>query len=96
MAANGMHDWSLLKLAVDWPAEQVQLDMRSPDGPRVLVARKLKSLVVPNENPWGPSISINGATGPALAETGLNRLTIEMQSGDLIEIVAAQFQTPEG
>jgi len=43
---------------------------------------------VPQEKPWGPSISINGVDAEVDADGIVGRLNIEMQSGDQIEILA--------
>lgn len=89
-----MHDWSLLSLAVDWGTGEVQLSVQSPAGQSSIRALDLHELHVPRARAWGPSVSINTVDGPTPREDGLVRLAIEMQSGDLIEIVARSFEMP--
>jgi hypothetical protein len=91
-----MHDWTLRGLAVDWIKGTVRLELSSSGGARVLAAEGLKSALVPRQYPWGPSSSINGYRGPVRTEEGTFRLVIEMQSGDVIELVADKFVIPQG
>jgi hypothetical protein len=90
-----MHDWTLRGLSIDWTRGTVRLELSSSDGVRVLTAAGLKSASVPRRGPWGPSSSINGYRGPFRTEDGTSRLVIEMQSGDVIELVADEFVMPE-
>ena len=89
-----MHDWTLLGLSIDWTKGTARIELWSSGGARVLTAAGLKSAVVPRASPWGPSSSINGYCGPVRTEDGTSRLVVEMQSGDVIEIVADEFLMP--
>ena len=95
MALMIMHDWTLGGLFIDWTRGAVRLELSSRDGARVLTGTGLKSASVPRRYPWGPSSSINGYSGPVRTEEGTSRLVIEMQSGDVIELVADEFAMPE-
>jgi hypothetical protein len=87
-----MHDWTLLSVSIDWDQGQARFDLRSPSGPRYILASEFLNLIVPRARPWGPSVSINTHVGPTAGKDGYLRLAIEMQSGDRIEIVARQIE----
>lgn len=89
-----MHDWSLLSLTVEWKTGEVRLDVQSSTGLEHVRAVDLYELCVPRGHAWGPSVSINAVEGPKAESGGRRRLTIEMQSGDRIEIVAGSFEMP--
>ena len=89
-----MHDWTLLSLEVDWGDGEVRLCIKSPSGLTSIRAFDLYELRVPRARTWGPSVSINAVDGPSPQEDGRVRLAIEMQSGDLIEIVARSIEMP--
>ncbi len=89
-----MHDWTLLSVAVDWKIGQVLLETDSPSGPATVRVLGLRELRVPRAHPWGKSVSINTVEGPSRREDEFSYLRIEMQSGDLIEIVASSFEMP--
>jgi hypothetical protein len=89
-----MHDWTLISLTVDWETGEATIELRSPAGKRRLLAQALREISVPRAQPWGRSASINAVDGPTVQKEGLSRLAIEMQSGDLIEIVAQSFDIP--
>jgi hypothetical protein len=56
-------------------------------------ARPLGDLRVPHNNEWGPSVQVDTVCIEPLA-AGTQKLRIEMQSGDAIEIVADRFNIP--
>jgi hypothetical protein len=89
-----MHDWTLRSLEVDWGAGEVRLCVDSPSGQTGVRAIDLYELRVPRAQAWGPSVSINSVDGPSPQEDGRVRVAIEMQSGDLIEIVARSIEMP--
>lgn len=94
-----MHDWTLVSILVDWKAARVTLRFRRPDaGSAEIVGGGLLRLDVPRRTEWGPSVSVNRVLGPASAEAegqGVQRLAIEMQSGDTITVLATSFAMPE-
>jgi hypothetical protein len=89
-----MHDWTLTTATFDWESGNGQLGLISPDGPCAIIVTCVQAIHIPRKSPWGASVSINAVYGPTLQEDGLMRLSIEMQSGDTIEFVAASFSSP--
>jgi hypothetical protein len=90
-----MHDWSLLSVAIDWKSGGVRIDVRSASGETSIRASDLHEIHMPRHRAWGPSVSIYDVIGPAQREDGHASLTIEMQSGDRIEVVARSIEMPE-
>ena len=90
----GMHDWSLISIQVDWAVGSVQIDLRSPTGHAAIAVSGFQNLLIPKDQLWGASRSINKVVGPTQRNDGLFDLAIEMQSGDVIEIQAASFDLP--
>jgi hypothetical protein len=89
-----MHDWTLTTIRFDWRSARVTLDLEAPTSNAAeLVAEGVHSLRVPRENEWGPSVSVNEVSVESLS-TGLRSLRVEMQSGDVIEIVAEHLSIP--
>jgi hypothetical protein len=91
-----MHDWTLRSLKVDWETGEVRLCVDSPSGHTSVRAFDLYDLRVPRAQAWGPSVSVNKVDGPSPQEGGRVHLAIEMQSGDLIQIVARSIEMPLG
>lgn len=80
-----LHDTTLQQLVVNWPAASVTVHFRTATGEAVLTAQGLRRLDLPRSEPWGPSVSVN-----QVAQTP-GRLTIKMQSGDVVTIEAETF-----
>ena len=90
-----MHDWTLMRIRLDWESGLLTIELRNPKSELVeLTANGLKSVLVPRREEWGPSISINKVEGPDSGENGEMRLRIQMQSGDTIELVAKHILLP--
>jgi hypothetical protein len=89
-----MHDWTLRSVILEWKEARVTLLLESHAGDEAVVATGVADLHVPRIEEWGPSVSVNHATGPLATEDGLQCLEIEMQSGDVIRIVASSLQMP--
>lgn len=84
-----MHDWTLLSIHIDWPSGNARLEIKDPTSTiRILEIRELLQITVPRRNPWGESISINESTQSTGEDTKVHKLSIEMQSGDVIQIEA--------
>ncbi len=66
-------------------------------GPRLvtLTASEAVLLACPHENPWGPSVSVNEFRGPRTLDSGLERVEIELQSGDTLIVEAARWDWTE-
>jgi len=90
-----MHDWTLKKIEFDWHAARVTIDLEdSTYTTRSLIAEGVQDLHVPRVNEWGPSVSVNEVSDIEPMSSGLHRLKVEMQSGDVIQIVARRFVIP--
>lgn len=89
-----MHDWVLLSVLFEWVTGRVTLSFSRYKSDEVLVANSVVDLHVPQRKGWGPSVHVNTVKGPIAIESGLHALEIEMQSGDVIKIVASSFEMP--
>ncbi len=86
-----LHDATLISIEFEWASGLVSLNFAAHIGDyrKVrIVAYGAKKLVCPRELPWGRSISVNGVI---LSDSEVSRLEIEMQSGDVIIIIADKF-----
>ena len=92
-----MHDWTLLAVLFEWEAARVTLSFRGAEaGAASIVAEGVCHLDVPRLNEWGRSVSVNKVRGPADNEnSGQRCLEIEMQSGDVITVLARSFVLPQ-
>lgn len=90
-----MHDWTLDTITIHWKERQIILDLRSPSGPKQLIATGFSKFLEIGNSPWGRSVSINEVIGPTPTAAGSNSLKIEMQSGDVIELEAASIDMPK-
>ena len=89
-----MHDWTLISVLFEWAIGRVTLSFENHAGSETLVARSVVDLRVPQFNEWGPSVSVNKVKGPFAVDDGLHSIEIQMQSGDIIKIVASSFEMP--
>lgn len=86
-----LHDAFLDRLVVDWGHATGSIELEIDEGiVRSLRFSGLSYLTIPRQEPWGPSSWINAVEGPKGVDNGV-QLRIEMQSGDVIEIVAQDF-----
>jgi len=92
-----LHDASLLRIVLTWNEEAEANLIFRLDGPRLvaLKASGLKGLACPHENPWGPSVSVNEFRGPSVVREGVQKIEIEMQSGDTIVVAASGWEWTE-
>ena len=95
MESHQMHDWILIEVRVDWAVGRVQVDL-SPKPGEVsrVIARDFLKIEVPRRQEWGEGVSVMTHVGPDQYEAGLRRLSILMQSGDSIEIIAREIEMP--
>lgn len=92
-----LHDAVLKRLEFDWEARTVTVAL-AVFHPRaeaaiasILAFSGVRHASIPLEDPWGPSIFVNGSS---FSPPDLYK--IEVQSGDVIEIRAEGFRlTPE-
>jgi hypothetical protein len=90
-----MHDWTLITISMLWDSGRVTIELRDRTSSiRALVAEGVRELRIPRTNDWGSSVSVNTVSPLEALPTGAQRLKIEMQTGDVIEIVADQFAMP--
>ena len=92
-----MHDWTFSSLSVDWKTGDASLVFLNPESqPAPVVIRGISLLNLPRKREWGMSVSVNSVSGPVALADGNVRIEIEMQSGDLIEIIADSILLPSG
>lgn len=90
-----MHDWTLTSLGLEWKSGVATLKfLNTESNTALLVAKGVVVFNVPRGQEWGRSVSVNELLGPIVLENGCQKLQIEMQSGDVIEIVAESFELP--
>jgi hypothetical protein len=90
-----MHDWTLVSLDIDWIQGTVVINLRNPDSKDVvIVVQGLVLVRVPKHEEWGPSVSINEISGPTRNKRGNIELSIEMQTGDEIELEGISIDMP--
>lgn len=90
-----MHDWTFVSLSIDWKLGEATLVFLNQNSePTPLLIHGIFSLCLPRKLEWGMSVSVNSTAGPLILQDGKVKLGIEMQSGDLIEIVADSIILP--
>lgn len=89
-----MHDWSLLSVSIDWEQAEIHILFRTENGEVKLIATDFTYFSIPRQDEWGRSISVLESSAPITLANGLLRLGIQMQSGDVIELVAKDIQIP--
>lgn len=83
-----LHDAVLHTVQVDWAARSCVLTLDASEVSNCqLVFAGVTELVLPRREPWGPSASID-----SLASSDPTHFTIEMQSGDVLNIDATSWQ----
>jgi hypothetical protein len=86
-----LHDSDLMTCVLDWKTGSLEVNIRAWEGEVKIVASNLKNVHLPRLQEWGPSTMINFIEGPTLQEDGFSIMRINLQSGDVIEIVAGSF-----
>ena len=85
-----MHDWTLIGVSFEWRSARASLEFEDAEAKkRTLTAEQVRLLEVPKENEWGPSVSVNEALEEPGPDGAGRMLRIEMQSGDVIRVWAA-------
>lgn len=83
----GLHDSTLLSVALDWEKAEVKMLVVLLGGvPATLGFHEVTAAVLPRNQPWGPSSSINKAK-----QLSVGKYVIEMQSGDELHFNAASW-----
>lgn len=90
-----MHDWIIKEIRILWKERQVSFFLRYNRMDFVLIASNVRNFDAPMLFEWGPSRSINETTpyldvdsGYMKVEDWERKLSIEMQTGDVITIEA--------
>ena len=94
MLLSDLHDATLQSLSFNWANASATLtfELCAVESEFVIVeASGVTNLQCPRVQPWGPSNSVNSAALETQAVGQL--LTIEMQSGDVIEIRCQKART---
>ena len=92
MNTSRMHDWTLKSLTFDWINGTGRLIFDGDSSKDIsLFAVGIAHFQVPKREEWGPSISVYEVVGPTPLDNGNSSVSIQMQSGDLIEIEAKLF-----
>jgi hypothetical protein len=89
-----MHDWALRTINVEWGSERVVFEFSWDSKNYSLVAEGVVDLHMPHRKEWGRSVSVNETRGPIDNGDGTQLFSIEMQTGDVIAIVAQTFHLP--
>ena len=91
-----LHDSTLLGLTLRWSEGEVVLSFQTGIAGRESLALRacgVHKLCCPRQFPWGPSVSVNSIReSESQSLPALRELTVEMQSGDEIVVVAESFQ----
>jgi hypothetical protein len=88
-----MHDWIFLTANINWADGLARLCFKNQKSEIVVIeAEDLSDLHLPRLQEWGASASVNEVKGPYDVQDGLQKLEIEMQSGDLILLTAKKFK----
>ena len=89
-----LHDATLLSLSVNWKRRSAEIRLITPTSPSLSRRYRRPGLThfdVPRLTPWGESASINTAVVQSSQGAKTKRLSVEMQSGDVIEVDADEF-----
>jgi hypothetical protein len=82
-----LHDATLKTIEFSWADAVCVLRLATSEYPEYeLVFGGIREVFIPHKQAWGPSVSINSVT-----ECGEGCYEIEMQSGDVLRIVASHF-----
>lgn len=85
------HDWSLLSIITNMYLREITIKLRGQNNKiKIIKIKSCNSINIPMINPWGPSEQINKTIIGNL-ENHL-KFIIEMQSGDLIEIITDGYE----
>lgn len=92
---SDLHDATLEYLRLSWSTGEILVRLRTGiwSCPEVTVRGHAGQRVeCPRQHPWGASVSVNEVRAPVEEAQGSVRLEIEMQSGDLLVLVAERFE----
>lgn len=90
-----IHDCTLLSINIDWCAGVVILEFRGHHHENFeITAFNFLEINVPRRLDWGESFLVNKFLGPDEVREEFCEISIEIQSGDVIKIVAKSFSMP--
>lgn len=89
-----MHDWTLVSMILDWEESRFLIKFLNNKSCSVdIICQGIKFINIPKWDKWGESISVN--TFNLKDDTTFKKLEIEMQSGDVITIIANDIVMPK-
>ena len=89
-----MNDWTLIDICYIWEKSECILKFKnSASIIEVIKATNVTDLHIPFVSDWGASVSVNDVIGAKKINVAFT-LQIEMQSGDLIKLVANVINIP--
>jgi len=89
-----LRDATLVDVQLDWISGLMRMALRPKGTVGVslsIVATGLRSLQCPRRFPWGDSVAIDEVVPPVETNEG-SQIEIQMQSGDLIIVLAESFE----
>ena len=88
-----MHDWTLVSLNIDWEESTLVIKFLNNNSlPVDIIFNKIKFVNIPKWDEWGESVSVNQFN--LKDDTKYKYIEIEMQSGDVINIIANDVVMP--
>lgn len=88
-----LHDGVLLDLNFNWAKRDLRCTVRAVSSHKkqvIIYFSDVKRMNIPLDHPWGKSSSINDLKKVSSEEGAV--FNLEMQSGDVIEIVASDIR----
>lgn len=88
-----MHDWTLVSLILDWQESTLIIKfLNNSSLPMDIICKGIKGINISKWNEWGESVSVNLFN--LKDDTKYKYIEIEMQSGDVINIIATDIVMP--
>lgn len=92
LSAESLHDATLLRVDISWIDRRADLTLRlHGDRAALLTGFGITRVSTTLESPWGPSNSVNEVHWSHADQSDSTGVEVEMQSGDVIAVVAAKF-----
>ena len=88
-----MHDWTLVSLIIDWKKSTLVIKFLNNNSlPVDIIFKSIKYINIPKWDEWGESVSVNKFN--LKNDATYKNIEIEMQSGDIINIIANDVIMP--
>lgn len=88
-----MHDWILVSLIIDWEKSTLVIKFLNNNSfPVDIIFKSIKYINIPKWDEWGESVSVNKFN--LKNDATYKNIEIEMQSGDIINIIANDVIMP--